>query len=249
MLIKAGASKEDAVKVVQENGWLKAEHVESLLNKISVEKALNWLNTDLRIHLTEDACVMLKQFPNLEVGKEIKGISHLHDVLSYMSNHLEDADAELWHHPEFCLYEGHKIQDYTVRFPQKLSDLKYWGAHLGICVGSYGSRVHSGESIVFALYKEDKPCVCVEIAGKDHSLNQVYGKHNSQQPKELSKAIKDLMLRSNKRSLVDTSREMNLEYKEFDCKTLYKEAVYHVNQRALQDAEYAQFGLPIRGLF
>lgn len=232
-LIKAGASNETSIKATNNNGYLKPDHVAQLLEIVNVEKLVNWLQSSQDHWLLNDTMEMLTRFPSLEIGKEIKGIKHLHDVLGYMRNNVQETDADLWCHPDFYIYEGQKLQDYTIRFPQKLSDLKYWGSHLSICVGGYGERVHTGKSIVFALYKDDKPCVCVEIKGENHRLSQVYGKYNEPQPEELSASIKDLVLRSNKPKLVDDNRKMNFEYKELDCKTLYKEAVYHVahNQR------------------
>lgn len=246
-LIKAGASNEASIKVTNDNDCLKPDYVYELLKLVSAEKLVNWLQSSQDHWLLNDTVSMLSHFPSLEVGAEIKGIKHLHDVLSYMQNNVQEHDADLWCHPDFYTYEGQKVGGYTIRFPQKLSDLKYWGAHLSICVGGYGERVHTGKSIVFALYQDDKPCVCIEIKGENHRLSQVYGKYNEPQPEELSTAIKALVLRSNKPKLVDDNRKMNFEYKEFDCKTLYKEAVYHVahNQRRVNPFDaFAPVAMP-----
>lgn len=232
MLIKAGASKEHSLLVASENRSVKTETISALINAISVEKTVKWLSKHVNNTYLEDIVSMMGLFPALELDKEIKGLDHLHAVLCYMHNNVEQGDADLWVHPEFYTYEGQQVEGYTIRFPEKISDLKYWGTHLGICIGSYGGSVHTGQSIAFALYKEDKPCVCVEILGVTHKLHQVYGKHNSAQPKELHDALSRLLLSTPKKVLVDNGRTLNMVYKNLNVQSLYKDALYHVAQEA-----------------
>ena len=225
-LMKAGAPKELAYEKSCSDVVLAHQLLPLLLKAAGLNKTLKLLGHNVGPWPLGDTVRMLNSFKKLKVGKEIKSLRHLHDVLAWMSNHVKDADAALWVHPEFKVYEGAMLEGYTIRFPEKRSDLKYWGAHLHLCVGGYDSLIHQGQSIVFALYKEDKPCVCVEIDGEKHYLEQVMGARNSVQPEPMWRAIKALMLADPKKRLVDRSRHLQYETKEDEpLDVLYKNAL------------------------
>jgi hypothetical protein len=225
-LIKAGATKELAYEKSKTSIVEISQYLSVLLEAAGLNKTLKLFDEGAEHWYGMDTARMLESFKGLKIGKEIKSLRHLHDVLAWMSNHVQDADAPLWVHPEFKAYEGVNLDGYTVRFPEKRSDLKYWGAHLNICVGGYDTMVHKGQSIVFTLYKEDKPCICVEIKGDTHKLNQVMGTRNSVQPQPLWDAIEALMLKEPKKPMIDHNRKLQYDPKEDEpLDVLYKNAL------------------------
>lgn len=82
---------------------------------------------------------------------------------------------------------------YTIRFPKEDNTLREWGQSLSICVGGYGNVVHTGQTIVFALYQEDDLYACIDINGTDFHIRQANTRFNRRIPEKEIKAIAELM--------------------------------------------------------
>lgn len=124
--------------------------------------------------------------------KKAKSLDHLHDALSIAVNRLKDSDFKLWKHPQLSEFDGYELDSgYTLQFPYKESDLKKWGSRLGICIGGYGDRVHSGRSVCFALYEGEnlKGCAEIDMKGEEPELSQLFGIKNHSFPKEVAEEI------------------------------------------------------------
>lgn len=157
------------------------------------KKLLGFIGRNKDSFLVGDTFRMLDRI-NQQLGqpfpvRRVKTLRELHDALGYVTAHIQEPDYKLWQHPEFTPFNGVSVLGHTIVFPEKNSDLKYWGATLGICVGGYGDKIHKGKSIVFALYIDNKPVVCVEIQFSDkvgrYIITQIYGASNTPVKSEL----------------------------------------------------------------
>lgn len=215
---------------------------ESLYQEYSLPRAIQHisLNKLLSLELSQkdtfnkDTLSLLACLPEgMKVGKGIRNMTHLHEVLSFVVNRLRDDNFSLWSHPQFERYNGSTILGLEVVFPKTSNILKEWGTALGICIGGYGSRIHSGTSICFALYKFGKPVVCVELNGYSFSILQVYGRKNQSQPQILWDAIKDSLNLENctYTPMVDYDRPKEKVVGEISSpESLYKEALYRTTR-------------------
>lgn len=230
-LLGQGMSPQDLLRIP--DYFYSKYHLVGALQHMSLDKLMS-LEPSSKRSFNYDSLSMLGVMPaGMKVGKGIRNMTHLHEVLSFMVNRLRDDDFKVWTHPQFNFFNHTTILGLEVVFPKTANTLKEWGTELGLCIGSYANRIHSGESICFALYKAGKPVVCVELSGYDFCIIQVQGRNHSDQPQKLWDAIKDSMdlETCSYTPMIDWERpkepvDSNLGSPEL----LYKEAVYRTTR-------------------
>jgi hypothetical protein len=90
---------------------------------------------------------------------------------------------EIWEPVDgLCGIDG----DWSINLPRDTATLKYWGETLHNCVGGYGPKINSGQSVVFVVYVNGELKYCVEASTGDYSntggdlvIQQFSGSHNS----------------------------------------------------------------------
>jgi hypothetical protein len=222
--------------------------LEGICAFVGVNKALYYLereDTFADIWMIGDTAQLIKSLPKevaLLAGEtRIRhGLRYLHDVVSYVINHLSSETADLWQHPEYSKLDGVGVKGYTLRYPKTTTDLKSWGAQLSICIGAYDNAVHAGNSVCFALYKGNTPKYCVELSPKGgrYVLNQAKGFANDDMPAHLVETTKivvklDRKVIRNTNPLCYIKQNVDINI----LRALWKDALYHSDPKVLGRAQ------------
>jgi hypothetical protein len=222
--------------------------LEEICTFVGVNKALYYLereDTFWDAWMMSDTARLIKslkkEFVLLAGETRIRhGLRYLHDVVSYVTNHLDSESADLWQHPEYSKVDGVEVEGYTLRYPKTSADLKSWGAQLSICIGGYANEVHSGKSVCFALYKGDKPEYCIELSPKGgrYVLNQAKGFANDDMPAHLVETTllvvglnRKVIRNTNPLCYIQQNVDINL------LRALWKDALYHSDPKVLGRAQ------------
>ena len=129
----------------------------------------------------------------------LKGI-RVRDIFSYYED-LKKLKINLEPSYDLPIDEGLKrkvgkaIEGYSVVFPNKSIELKWWGEKLNHCVGGYGEAVLKGACSIISLNEGNNPVYTIEVrkASEGYEVPQFMGYKNSPAPEELVAKFKQLI--------------------------------------------------------
>ncbi len=90
--------------------------------------------------------------------------------------------------------DGQQVSEYTIVTPKRPIELQEWGRELQHCIGGYAERAADGDSLFFALTKDDKVIYTGMINPRNKILNQFRGKMNFEVPEPLFVATVKLLV-------------------------------------------------------
>ena len=114
------------------------------------------------------------------IHDELVSLHHLHRLSTKGNRHFlyRDKDRET---------EG-SYEGLSYRLPEGVPQLHHWAKELGNCMFSYATAIHDGESIIFAIFKEDILSYAIEIRRQE--IVQAKAKFNQSIPPDDMKKIR-----------------------------------------------------------
>lgn len=115
--------------------------------------------------------------------KAINTVKELHDSIltdhNLISRHGENMMLFLERKfPYLEKISKEKFMDYKIIIPQDKSTLVEWGNIMGNCIGGYADTARDGNTIVLALYENEKVKYNIEISPKDGKIKQFVSHSN-----------------------------------------------------------------------
>jgi hypothetical protein len=80
-------------------------------------------------------------------------------------------------------------QQWEIKLPKRVNDLKLWGKLLNNCVGGYGPAVQQNRSVIFGVFEEGRISHCVEVDPTWGRVNQFYKRNNQYADPQIRESV------------------------------------------------------------
>lgn len=153
--------------------------------------------------MIEDTMRTLKYIPTKRhrqaivhhIKNNTMSIEEIHDYITIEYAKVERENKEIKGkkgsiYADFMAKQGHWINEKVqMVVPTHTHDLIEWGAVQNNCIGTYGDRVYSGETMIVGFKDTLGSWLGHAEIGSDRSLRQLLGKHNMSLESETRKSI------------------------------------------------------------
>jgi hypothetical protein len=173
---------------------------EDLIDVANLEGEEYYPAIEDNVRLVADTVTMFKGIKSRRLQVAIKdhlkghdmNIVAFHDYVNFEYDKIRQENLQI-KVPQLLSFEGVVSPEIECVAPTWTHDLVRWGAEYNICIGSYATRVSSGNTYCVGFRKPDGTFWGFAEINKAMVLNQLLGKHNQYLDDEPRKAIESYL--------------------------------------------------------